>query len=66
MARCRDFIASQGSEPVCVVGHAGWINALRWLAAGRTEPGLAADWPPAPHYVAGESFFSNSGGAESQ
>jgi len=66
MARCRDFISSQDSEPVCVVGHAGWINALRWLAAGRTEPGPAADWPPAPRYGAGESFFSNSGGAESQ
>jgi len=49
-----------------MVGHAGWINALRWIAAGRIEPGEAIDWPAAARYGAGESFFSNSGGAESQ
>jgi len=66
MLRCRDFIASRGQEPRCVVGHAGWINALHWTAAGRIEPGEAIDWPAAARYGAGESFFSNSGGAESQ
>ena len=66
MLRCGDFIASRGHEPTCMVGHAGWINALRWIAAGRTEPGEAIDWPAAARYGAGESFFSSSGGAESQ
>jgi alpha-ribazole phosphatase len=66
MRRCSDFVASCGDVPVCVVGHAGWINALRWIAAGRTEPGEAIDWPVATRYGAGESFFSSSGGAESQ
>jgi len=66
MLRCSHFIASRGDGPVCVVGHAGWINALRWIAAGRSEPGEAIDWPVAARYCAAERFFSNSGGAESQ
>lgn len=66
MARCREFIAACGDEPMCLVGHAGWINAARWIAAGRMEPGLAAEWPSAVPYGAAMTFLSNSGGAESQ
>jgi alpha-ribazole phosphatase len=65
MARCRYFLSS-GSGARCVVGHAGWINAARWIAAGRASPGAASEWPPVLGYGAGESLFSNSGGAESQ
>ncbi len=66
MARCRTFMAAWGDATVCVVGHAGWVNAARWVAAGRTEPGAAAEWPEALRYSAAETFFSSSGGAESQ
>ena len=66
MTRCQDFIGSLGNEPACVVGHAGWINAARWVVSGRTRPGLAAEWPAAVGYGVATEFFSNSGGAESQ
>lgn len=29
----------------CVVGHAGWITALRMLQEGRGAPDSASDWP---------------------
>lgn len=66
MARCRAFMAACGDGPMCVVGHAGWVNTARWVVAGRTEPGTAAEWPAALRYGAAETFFSSSGGAESQ
>lgn len=66
MARCRAFMDSCGGEHLCVVGHAGWINAMRWVAAGLAQPRSAAQWPAALRYGAAESFFGTSGGAESQ
>ncbi len=65
MARCRDFMAAWRGHTLCIVGHAGWANAARWVQAGRHEPGSAADWPAPLGYAAFERF-SNSGGAESQ
>jgi alpha-ribazole phosphatase len=66
MARCAAFFADRGDAPLCVVGHAGWINAARWVAAGASQPRSAAEWPTAVAYAEAVSFFSNSGGAESQ
>lgn len=66
MARCQSFLADRVDKPLCVVGHAGWINAARWVAAGDTQPRSAAEWPVAVRYAAAVTFFSSSGGAESQ
>lgn len=66
MARCRAFLDDRGDAPLCVVGHAGWINAARWVCAGEAHPRSAAEWPAAVPYGSAVSFFSNSGGAESQ
>lgn len=72
MARCAAWLEElgghegTGARPCCVVGHAGWINAARWVAAGRAQPGSAADWPRVLGYGEAESFASSSGGAESQ
>lgn len=66
MDRCRSFFADLGDVPLCVVGHAGWINAARWVAAGSTQPRSAAEWPAALRYAAAVTFFKSSGGAESQ
>lgn len=66
MARCRSFFDDLGDTPLCVVGHAGWINAARWVAAGDTQPRNAAEWPSAVRYAEAVTFFSSSGGAESQ
>jgi alpha-ribazole phosphatase len=47
LQRVRRF-ADARSGPCLVIGHAGWINALRCLDAGVTP--RAADWPAAlPH-----------------
>ena len=66
MARCESFFDDLGDTPLCVVGHAGWINAARWVAAGDTQPRNAAEWPAAVRYAEAVTFFSSSGGAESQ
>jgi alpha-ribazole phosphatase len=33
---------------VCIVGHAGWMLARRWLASGKPWPTQAAQWPAPP------------------
>ena len=38
-------------RPVCVVAHAGWINAWRRVREGLAPPALAADWPAALGYA---------------
>jgi alpha-ribazole phosphatase len=50
MARCRDWLGEKGDHEVCVVAHAGWINAMRWVVTGKAAPYLAADWPAAVGY----------------
>lgn len=66
MARCRAFLDGCSDAPLCVVGHAGWINAARWVCAGDTAPRSAAEWPAAVCYGSAVTLLSNSGGAESQ
>ena len=49
--RCADRLARTAHVPVrCVVGHAGWINAVRLLLQGHGPPANAKDWPTAPNY----------------
>jgi alpha-ribazole phosphatase len=66
MARCRAFLNACGDTPLCVVGHAGWINAARWVCAGDGAPRTAVEWPAAVRYGCAVTLVSNSGGAESQ
>lgn len=48
LVRCRHFVDDAVHGPVrCVVGHAGWINAARWLAGRHPSPPTAAEWPAA-------------------
>lgn len=48
LARCAAWLARPGQPaPLCVVGHAGWISAGRWLAQHPDQIPSAADWPPA-------------------
>jgi alpha-ribazole phosphatase len=35
-------------EALCIVGHAGWMLARRWLAEGRPPPTYSHQWPAAP------------------
>jgi alpha-ribazole phosphatase len=46
--RVQAFVAAQAG-PVLLVGHAGWINALRAVAPGCTAL-AAADWPAPPRH----------------
>jgi alpha-ribazole phosphatase len=32
----------------CIVGHAGWMLARRWLGTGEAWPTKACGWPPPP------------------
>ncbi len=34
-----------------IVGHAGWISALRWMRQHRQSPPTATDWPIAVGYM---------------
>lgn len=45
LERCGGFMAERAKEERCVVGHAGWISAARWLQAHRGEAPQAANWP---------------------
>ena len=51
LERCAAFVA-EGSRAGarCVVGHAGWISAARWLQANRAEMPQASSWPAAVAY----------------
>jgi alpha-ribazole phosphatase len=50
LQRCRSFLDQQAdSAPCCVVAHAGWISAARWLCNRRGLP-AASDWPVAVAY----------------
>lgn len=48
LARCAAFLAEpQASAPCCIVSHAGWISAARWLQRGDTKEPSATEWPAA-------------------
>ena len=49
--RCARWLDSaRMSEPRCVVGHAGWMNAAQRLCRGEEVPQTARQWPAAPSY----------------
>jgi alpha-ribazole phosphatase len=50
-ARVRRFAASRAG-PCLVVGHAGWINAWRWLQQQPHIEPTASAWPAPPRYGA--------------
>lgn len=41
----------QVNTPVLAIGHAGWINAAKMLAAGQAVPNLAISWPGSVAYL---------------
>lgn len=49
LAQMLQRVAAWSAPPgSCVIGHAGWMLARRWLASGQAPPLKAADWPAAP------------------
>jgi alpha-ribazole phosphatase len=51
LAQLLQRVAAWSAPPgACVVGHAGWMLARRWLASGLPPPRQAADWPAAPRH----------------
>jgi len=56
LARCAAFIAETPAS--CVVGHAGWISAARWLSQPAGAAPRAANWPPAAAYGERVAFTS--------
>lgn len=52
LARCASLLAElrANAPPPCVVGHAGWISAARWLQGGEQHKPNAAEWPGAVSY----------------
>jgi alpha-ribazole phosphatase len=66
MARCQAFLAEHAAPGLCVVSHAGWINAARRVVAGLPVPSLATQWPAAVAYAASVEWAIRPGGAESQ
>ncbi|WP_243443301.1 histidine phosphatase family protein [Psychrobacter sp. JCM 18903] len=43
--------AEQKDSPVLVIGHAGWINAAKIIAADQEMPKTAAEWPRSVAYL---------------
>lgn len=44
--RIEDWLTTQVTDkPLLAIGHAGWINAVKMIAAGQKLPQLAANWP---------------------
>ena len=52
LGRCARFVEAHRQERLCIVGHAGWLNAARWLAENGAAMPTAAAWPQAPDYGA--------------
>lgn len=52
LSRCGALLAElhAAATPPCVVGHAGWISAARWLQTGDSRAPRAAEWPGAVSY----------------
>lgn len=51
LQRVRGFMQALPPGPALVVGHGGWINALRWLGSEEGRSGASPDaarWPAAP------------------
>jgi len=66
MNRCASFLSEREAQRICVVGHAGWINAMRRVSAALPPPALASEWPAAVRYGVAVEFLRSAGGAESQ
>ncbi len=58
LARCRSVLVALDAwpGPLCLVTHAGWINAARWVMAGKLPPFLASDWPAPVAYATRVTF----------
>jgi alpha-ribazole phosphatase len=52
LSRCGALLAElqAAASPPCVVGHAGWISAARWLQGADSRAPGAAEWPGAISY----------------
>jgi alpha-ribazole phosphatase len=58
LARARAW--SAGTAQV-VVGHAGWIQAMRWLQDRGDALPHAAEWPPGERFGGGPALFRRTG-----
>ncbi len=51
LVRCVDFFNERRPEEnCCVIGHAGWMNALRWLTETSPRALVPCHWPTPPTY----------------
>jgi alpha-ribazole phosphatase len=51
LERCGTFFAEGvAAGERCIVGHAGWISAARWLQTNGRDVPQASSWPPAIAY----------------
>ncbi|HEX3139291.1 MAG TPA: histidine phosphatase family protein [Rhizobacter sp.] len=66
MVRSQAFLAEYRGRALCVVSHAGWINATQRVLAGQAPPIQASEWPAAVPYAAAVAWPRSAGGAESQ
>jgi alpha-ribazole phosphatase len=62
LMRCRAMLAefSNQRDAVCVVGHAGWISAMTWLAAQSDAPPSADQWPASVAYNSAHAYDVNA------
>lgn len=43
--------SESNSQPILVIGHAGWINAAKMIAAKKSVPKIAFEWPQSVNYL---------------
>ena len=46
-----EMARQNSSQPILVVGHAGWINAASMIVAGQEVPKIAGEWPRPVNYL---------------
>ena len=46
-----EMARQNSSQPILVVGHAGWINAASMIVAGQEVSKIAAEWPRPVNYL---------------
>jgi alpha-ribazole phosphatase len=62
LSRCAEVLSefSAVQKPVSVVGHAGWISALKWLLAHDDAKPSAAQWPASEAYNSAHAYDLNA------